>query len=114
MRQTISPRFATRSRFEFFRVMSIPNRRAAARSHAEYAELGRCARLLACQRKRQAERAARVQGIEYAVVPQPRRCVEGMALPFELLADRRLQLFLLGLAHGSAGALERLALDRRE
>src|SRR5579862_8697512 len=66
----------------------------SSRSHAEYAELGGAARLLARDGEREAERAARVDGVEHAVVPEPRRGVKRMALPFELLANRGFDLLL--------------------
>ena len=45
--------------------------------------------------ERQAQHVAGLAGIDDAVVPQPRRGVIGIALVLVLLADRRLEGFLL-------------------
>src|SRR5438552_14604369 len=71
------------------------------RSHPEDAEFGRADRLVHRCREAQRQRHARVDRVEDAVVPQPRRGVVGMALAVVLLADRLLEglfLFLRPLA----------------
>src|SRR6185369_16928975 len=82
------------------------------RSHPEDAELRRTDRLVHRRRERQPERHARIDGIEDAVVPQPRRGVVGMALALVLIADRLLEFLFLFLGPGAAFGLDVVAPHR--
>src|SRR5215212_357697 len=63
-------------------------------SHSEDAELGVFdGRVERCG-NRKAEQAARIGGVDHAVVPESRARVVGMALALVLLANRRLELVL--------------------
>ena len=63
---------------------------------------------------REAEHAARVGGVDDAVVPQPRGGEVRVALALVLRADRRLERLLVLGAPGAALGLDRVAPDRRE
>src|SRR5262249_14564863 len=65
-------------------------------SHPEYAEARFLGRGLHRDREREPQHAARVRGIDHAVVPQARGGVVRVALALVLVADRRLErLFLV-------------------
>src|ERR1700730_16521898 len=80
-----------------------------ARSHPEDAELRRTDRLVHRRRQGKRQRRARVDRVEDAVVPQPRRGVVGMALAVVLLADRLLKNFFLFLRPRLAPRLDVVA-----
>src|SRR5258706_1860602 len=83
-------------------------------SHAQDAEarlLGRC---VGGDGKRQAQHAARIGGVDHAVVPEPRAGVVGMALPLVLLANGILEGLFLGFRPAFALGLEAVALHGGE
>src|ERR1700716_3223415 len=88
MRQAISPRLATRR-------LSITAPSAPA-LHPEHAKVRRLLRRVAHRRQRQSQYAPRFEGIDHAVVPQPRRRIIGMSLALVLLANRLLEGLLVG------------------
>src|SRR5258708_4244349 len=102
MRQTISPRLA------------MSKRRIMTASHAEHAEARRIGFLSAGQSQGQSEDAPRVLRIDDAIIPQPCRGVIRMTLALELLANRRLEFLLIGIAERLAAALQGLAFDGGE
>src|SRR5208337_5136610 len=71
---------------------------AGARSHSKDPVLSGAAALLPGHRQCETQGAPRVEWIEDAIVPEPRGRVIRPPLPLELLADRRLQLLLFGIA----------------
>src|ERR1700722_1868023 len=72
--------------------------RIALMSHPEDAEAGGLDRRVETGRNRHREHAARILGIDHAVIPQPRAGIIRMPLGFVLLADRGLEVFLFLLA----------------
>src|SRR5215510_2625604 len=78
-------------------------------SHAEDAEARLGYGLFEAERETQRETAARVDGIDDAVVPEPRGGVVRIALFFVLLADRRLECGLFLGAPRAALALDGVA-----
>src|SRR5262245_58343489 len=94
IRQAISPRLA---------ISSFSKGRPVDTSHPEDAEAGRLGRRrIEAGGEREAEHRAGVRGVDHAVVPQARGGVIGMALLFVLLADRRLERFVVGRGPASA------------
>src|ERR1700758_5446425 len=77
-----------------------------AASHPEDAEFRRQDRRVQRRRERQAEYAARLRGIDHAVVPQSRGRVVGVTLRLVLRADGRLERLLFLRAPLSALRLD--------
>src|SRR3979490_879666 len=96
MRQAISPRLATRR-------LSITAPSALA-LHPEHAKVCRLLRRVAHRRERQPQHAPRFDGVDHAIVPQPRRRIIGMSLALVLLANRLLEGLLVGPRPLPAGA----------
>src|SRR4051812_40361973 len=82
--------------------------------HAEDAEARLLERGLLHDFEREPEHAARVGGVDDAVVPQPGAGVIGVSLALVLLANRRLEAFLFLRGPLAAAALDAVALHRGE
>src|SRR5690606_27865423 len=80
-----------------------------ARLHPEDAELRRLDRSVERGGDAEAQYAARIGRVDDAVVPQPRGGVPGAALVLVLLADRRLERFLVLGAPAFAPGLDAVA-----
>src|SRR5690606_23106119 len=101
MRQAISPRLAIRS---------VSN--TGVSLHSEHAKARVFDGCVARRGQAQPEHATRVGGLDDAVVPQARGGVVGMALVLVLVADGRLEGFLVLGAPLAALALDALAAHR--
>src|SRR5579883_1676680 len=108
MRQAISPRLAMR-RLRIILVSAI-----VVPSHPEETEACVLLRRIAHGRETEAEDPARLERIDHAIVPEPRRGVIRMALALVLVADRLLERLLLLCRPTAARRLELSALDGGE
>src|SRR2546430_5051542 len=106
MRQAIPPRLATRRLF-----ITAPSPPAL---HPEHAKVRRLLRRVAHRRERQPQHAPRFDGIDHAVVPQPRRGIIGMSLALVLLANRLFERLLLRRRPVLTRAPQLVTLDGRE
>src|SRR5574344_1301301 len=79
--------------------------------HAEHTKLGVFDRGVAAGGQAQGQHAARVGGVDHAIVPQAGAGVVGVALLFVLLADRGFEGLFFFSAPGAALALDAVALD---
>src|SRR5690606_9395563 len=101
-RQAISPRLA----------MRIRSNTASPPLHPEHAEAGFPDRRVQRDGERQRQHVARLDRVDDAVVPEPRRGVERVALVLELVDDGLLEGGLVLGADGAAAALDALAAHR--
>src|ERR1700738_3235772 len=106
IRQAISPRLATRRL-----LITAPSDLAL---HPEHAKVRRLLRRVAHRRERQPQYAPRFDGIDHAIVPQPRRKIIGMSLALVLLANRLLECLLVRRRPVRTPAPQLVTLDGRE
>src|SRR3977135_2329888 len=106
MRQAISPRLATRT--WLLTAPSVPA------FPPQPAKVRRLLRRVAHRRERQPQYAPRFDGIDHAIVPQPRRRIIGMSLALVLLANRLLERLLVRRRPVLTRAPQLVTLDGRE
>src|SRR5690242_7981533 len=116
-RSSVSARYAlgvpraARFRVAVFRVVFLA---VGMTLHPENAEARGLDRPVEGSRNREPEHAARVGGVDDAVVPQACARVIGMALALVLRADRRLERLLVLVGPGAASGLDRVPANRRQ